>query len=154
MSDASRPPYKFDHMGLTVSDLDASVAFYRDVVGMSPISRSEPRRHGEWFEILTEHRGSVVQTAHLVLGAFKLQLVQYHEAGMGELALEHAAVGCPHLCIAVDDVGARHGLASDRAELRATPIVRVLDGPARSFYVRDPDGVPVELIQHGEPEPT
>ena len=136
-----------NHVGLTVRDLTTSFSFYVDVVGMEFESRSPPRLHGEWFDTLTENRDAVIESVHLRLGEFTLQLVQYHAGGGETLQLEHASIGNPHLCLTVDDIDARHARLADQDRHRATPIVKILGGPMRSFYVRDPDGVPVEFLQ-------
>jgi catechol 2,3-dioxygenase-like lactoylglutathione lyase family enzyme len=133
-----------NHVGLTVSDLDASVEFYRDVVGFELFSR----RHmsGEWFDTLTHNHGAQIEVAMLRLGAFVLQLVQYHAAGGEPLALAHHNVGNPHLCINVEDVDARRAAIVATGRYAPTPIVDILGLGIRSFYIADPDGVPVELL--------
>jgi len=83
----------------------------------------------------------------LRLAEFSLQLVQYHAAGGETLPLAHHNVGNPHLCIDVDDVDARHERISTSAACDPTPIVDIMGTGIRSFYVHDPDGVPVELLQ-------
>jgi catechol 2,3-dioxygenase-like lactoylglutathione lyase family enzyme len=133
-----------NHVGLTVSSLDASVAFYRDVVGFELFSRR--RMQGEWFDTLTHNSGADIEVAMLRLGTFVLQLVEYHAAGGDRLALAHHHVGNPHLCIDVDDVDARHAAIVVSGCHEPTPIVDILGLGHRSFYVVDPDGVPVELL--------
>jgi len=83
----------------------------------------------------------------LQLGDFTLQLVQYHAAGGVPLPLAHHNVGSPHLSIEVDDVDARHRRISASGVHNPTPIVDIMRTGIRSFYVDDPDGVPVELLQ-------
>jgi catechol 2,3-dioxygenase-like lactoylglutathione lyase family enzyme len=135
-----------NHMGLTVSDIDRSIVFYRDVVGFEEPTHRR-RMQGEWFDTLTHNRGADIDTAYLRLGSFTLQLVQYHAAGGAPLELSHHRVGNPHLCIDVDDVDARHARITASGRHRPTPIVDIMGTGIRSFYVEDPDGVPVELLQ-------
>ena len=78
---------------------------------------------------------------------FTLQLVQYHVSGGEKLPLAHHNVGNPHLCIEVDDVDARHEKIAGLGRHDPTPIVDIMGTGIRSFYVHDPDGVPVELLQ-------
>ena len=52
-----------NHVGLTVSDLDASTAFYVDTVGMQVSSRS--RTGGDWFDTLTSNEGAVIDVVML-----------------------------------------------------------------------------------------
>jgi catechol 2,3-dioxygenase-like lactoylglutathione lyase family enzyme len=76
-----------------------------------------------------------------------LQLVQYHEAGIGEPVTCHSRVGNLHLSFDVDDVEAKHAQLRERPELRATAVVQLPVDGYKSFYVRDPDGVPVGFIE-------
>jgi catechol 2,3-dioxygenase-like lactoylglutathione lyase family enzyme len=134
-----------NHMGLTVSDIERSLAFYRDTVGMKPEYRT--RIAGEWFDTLTHNRGAEIDVAQLTLGGFSLQLVQYLAAGGERLPLGHNQVGNPHLCIDVEDVDAKRRAVVAAGGLDPTPIVDIMGGGTRSFYVADPDGVPVEFLQ-------
>jgi catechol 2,3-dioxygenase-like lactoylglutathione lyase family enzyme len=135
-----------NHVGVTVTDLEASRAFYVDVVGMELVSGGF-RTGGSWFDTLTENSGAVIEAAMLSAGEMTLQLVQYHEAGNPEAATGHNRVGNLHLSFDVDDVEAKHAQLWERPELRATAIVQLPIEGYKSFYVRDPDGVPVEFIE-------
>jgi len=133
------------HVGLTVSDLDASIAFYRDVIGFTLDGRYDIA--GEWFDTLTHNQGAQLDVAMLQLGGFTLQLVAYDAGGGGRLELAHHHVGNPHLNITVDDLDARHAAITATGRCNPTPIVNIMESEIRSFYVEDPDGVPVELLQ-------
>jgi catechol 2,3-dioxygenase-like lactoylglutathione lyase family enzyme len=136
---------KPNHIGLTVTDLDASTAFYCDVVGME-IERRYPVADDAWFKTLTENPKAVVEAVMLRLDSLRLQLVRYHEGGASG-GTGHAAVGGVHLCFEVDDVDASHIALAASGLYHVGPIVRREPYGGRSFYVNDPDGVPVELEQ-------
>jgi catechol 2,3-dioxygenase-like lactoylglutathione lyase family enzyme len=85
-----------NHVGITVTDLEASRAFYVDVVGMELVLRGF-RTGGEWFDTLTENSGAVIDAALLSAGEMILQLVQYHVAGNPEAVTGHSRVGNVHL---------------------------------------------------------
>jgi catechol 2,3-dioxygenase-like lactoylglutathione lyase family enzyme len=70
------------HVGLTVKDLQRSLAFYRDVAGMA----DGEVFHGESRELdtLTNNPGARLRGVHLKAGPFMLQLLEY-EAGGGAL---------------------------------------------------------------------
>jgi catechol 2,3-dioxygenase-like lactoylglutathione lyase family enzyme len=133
-----------NHVGITVSDLERSIPFYRDVVGMELYSRR--RMQGEWFDTLTHNSGADIDVAMLRMEGLTLQLVQYLAAGGTTLPLAHHNVGNPHLCINVEDVDAKHREATALGGLDPTPIVDILASGSRSFYVHDPDGLPVEFL--------
>ena len=133
-----------NHIGITVTDVEQSVLFYRDVVGMELYSRR--RMQGEWFDTLTHNSGADIDVAMLRMDGLTLQLVQYLAAGGDTLPLAHHNVGNPHMCVNVDDVDAKHRDATTRGGLDPTPIVDIMGLGIRSFYVHDPDGLPVEFL--------
>jgi len=67
-------------MGLCVSNLAASLAFYRDVAGFT-VQSGPYHIVGEWFDTLTWNEGADIEVAMLDLDGFTIQLVQYHAAG-------------------------------------------------------------------------
>jgi len=136
---------RLGHVGLTVNDLDASIEFYRDVIGMQLMMRLDSG--GEWFDELTRNRGAEIDVAMLELGGSTLQLVEYRRAGGDPAPVSHNRPGTAHLSIEVDDVDARHAAIVSSGRHHPTAIVDIAGIGARSFYVEDPDGVPVELLQ-------
>jgi catechol 2,3-dioxygenase-like lactoylglutathione lyase family enzyme len=138
-----------NHVGLTVTDLEASVAFYVDVVGMELVLPGF-RTGGPWFDTLTENSGAVIQTALLSAGDLSLQLVQYDEAGNPDARTGHNRVGNLHLSFNVEDARAKHAQLSGQSQCRATAVVELPVEGYKSFYVRDPDGVPVEFLESPE----
>jgi catechol 2,3-dioxygenase-like lactoylglutathione lyase family enzyme len=135
-----------NHVGVTVSDLEASRAFYVDVVGLELVLPGF-RTGGEWFDTLTENRGAVIDAVLLSAGEMTLQLVQYYEAGNPDAVTGHNRVGNLHLSFDVEDVEAKHAQLKEHPELRATEVVQLPVEGYKSFYVRDPDGVPVEFLE-------
>jgi len=135
-----------NHVGLTVTDLEASVAFYVDVVGMELVLPGF-RAGGQWFDTLTENSGALIEAALLSAGDLSLQLVQYHEAGNPEALTGHNRVGNLHLSFDVEDAQAKHAQLGRRPEYSATAVVELPVEGYKSFYVRDPDGVPVEFLE-------
>lgn len=134
------------HTGLTVSDLAASVEFYSDVVGMTV--SSEFVGHNDWFDELTSNPGAELKVAHLRLGKFELQLIEYVAGGQDEAAvIAHNRIGSPHLCFLVTDVEAKFTQVAERGDVTITSKVTDIAAGARSFYTEDPDGVPVEFVQ-------
>jgi catechol 2,3-dioxygenase-like lactoylglutathione lyase family enzyme len=132
-------------MGLCVQDLRASLTFYTEVAGFTV--RIAPRRiAGEWFDALTRNEGAEIEVAMVELGPFTLQLVQYHAAGASPISPGHNHPGNPHLSINVVDVDAKHAEVVASGQHHPTSIVDINGAGARSFYVADPDGMPVEFI--------
>ena len=118
-----------DHVGLTVADLDASLRFYRDGLGLVVL------RTGEQGD---------ARVRFAVIRAGEQELNVFERAGAGP-SDTNGVTGMDHFCLSVeapsiDDVIARlrgAGLAIARG-----PVER---RSATSVFVHDPDGVRVEL---------
>jgi catechol 2,3-dioxygenase-like lactoylglutathione lyase family enzyme len=117
-----------DHVVLNVADLERSLAFYCDELGL------EPERVDEW------RRGEVPFPSVRVDAGTILDL----------LAAPRTGVNADHLCLVVEPV--------DLAAVKESGRFVVLDGPATRFgaqgngtslYVADPDGNTVELRHYG-----
>ena len=120
-----------DHTNLRVRDLDASLGFYRDVLGLEPFGLEE------------YHRGERPIVSLRVTEQFILHLTPDPE-------FEHGSTGgYDHLALVVEDANpdelAEHLRKSDvEIEKEFESISGALgEGPA--LYVRDPDGYRVEL---------
>jgi len=135
------------HVGLTVKNLERSVAFYRDVAGMKEHEWRMMNVSSNEFDTLTNNPGAELKVAHLTLGSFMLQLIEYVAGGGTTLDLHHNNVGSPHLCIYVPDVEAKYKELQQRGDVTITSSLVQIAPTMRSFYTEDPDGVPVEFLQ-------
>jgi lactoylglutathione lyase len=143
-----------NHAGITVSSIEASREFYENVVGME-FYRKGSGSSGEWYDTLTENTGAVSSAVMLKSDDFLLQLVEYHEGGNPDSVAGHHRTGNVHFCINVPDVEAKYAEITALGKYHCTPMVDLPGGGLRvdgmrSFYVRDPDNIPVEFLQMPE----
>lgn len=121
---------RLDHLVLTVADIDATVAFYTDVLGMSHVVFDEGR-------------------VALHFGTSKINL---HRAGHEfEPRAARATPGSADLCFVVDDDldSVRAQLAAKGVTVEKGPVLRTgANGRINSVYFRDPDGNLVELSNY------
>ncbi|MEL6219505.1 MAG: VOC family protein [Pseudomonadota bacterium] len=116
-----------DHLVLTVADVDRTVAFYRDHLGMREVAFGEGRRA-------------------LAFGSQKINL---HQAGWEfEPKAERPIPGSADLCFLVStpvaDLAAR--LEAAGVPVIDGPVPRTgATGPLTSIYLRDPDDNLIEL---------
>ena len=141
-----------DHLTITTADIERSLAFYRDLLGLGV--RTVGEVSGDAVERITGTAGARLLGASLDLGGQSLELIEYVRPG------EHhgwstAAPGSGQLGLAVDDLeGARRRLAKAGITIRSGPteVVEAATGSsARRMTVLDPDGVPVELVERSRP---
>jgi len=132
------------HYGITVSDLDRSIEFYRDTLGLD-VAMTD-RLEGEEISKQVGIDGTVLRIAHLDVEGCLLELLEYEEPGSDEPRdISNNDVGAAHFCIAVDDLEAVYdGLKAD-VEFISEPVT--LGNGAVGVYLRDPDGNPLELLE-------
>lgn len=121
---------RLDHLVLTVSDLDATMAFYTSVLGMELVTFGAGRRA-------------------LTFGVSKINL---HEAGREfEPKARQPMPGSGDLCFIVDEPIAEvmTRLAENGVAVEEGPVERSgATGRIMSCYLRDPDGNLLELSNY------
>jgi catechol 2,3-dioxygenase-like lactoylglutathione lyase family enzyme len=139
-------------VGMTVRDLDASVEWYRDVLGFTLVEESEDV--GPAVEQLTGVFGVRSRTARMSLGQETIELTQYL-APEGRSIPEDSRSNdrwFQHIAIVVRDIGDAY------RHLRAHKVRHASTGPQTlpawntnaagisAFYFKDPDGHVLEVI--------
>jgi lactoylglutathione lyase len=139
------------HFALTVSQMDRSIAFYRDLFGLEVLSDREVDR--DYVEQITAVPGAHVRIVHLVGYGRQVELLQYLAPPGADRARALQDVGSAHLCFQSDDLDADvERLRSAEVTFRSMP-VETTSGPnrgGRGIYVEDPDGNAVEVVQLAE----
>ncbi len=150
----------FDHVALAVGDLDTSIAFYRDVLGLRV--RDRGRIEPELIERMTGVPDAVVDFADIEAGSRVLELLEYRSPAPRPSPRPGGRLGGVHVALRVEDARAVHGrlLAAGMAPF-SEPVLLPDDGTdwsgALVFYVRDPDGVLLEIVERAAeagPAPT
>jgi lactoylglutathione lyase len=122
---------RIGHIALRAKDIDASVAFYRDILGMEEAFRM----HNE---------GGKLSTIYLCLAPG--QFIEIFPDGLVERKIENDTIGYSHLCIEVED--AAQTLETLRA--KGMSVDRELQtglSKCRMFWTHDPDGNRIEFME-------
>jgi catechol 2,3-dioxygenase-like lactoylglutathione lyase family enzyme len=139
------------HVGLTVLDIERSVHFYRDVLGLHLIRRRSA--DADYLGRQTGYQGVRLEAASFQLsaaGELRLELVQYvtHAGGPADTATNRA--GNTHICFQVDDIQrAYDALRAQGVQFRSAPVA-ITSGPNQGgygVYLSDPDDYTIELFQ-------
>src|SRR6266571_2058686 len=123
----------FSHIGISVVDLDRSVAFYTTVLG---------------FQIRFEARGEAWGRVGLGVDAMMLELFSPHPTGQALEPIDMlypAPYGRPKIALTVADVDA----AYDELIQRGIPVIGPpsATGKSKVIFVLDPDGTLIQLHQ-------
>ena len=141
----------FFHGGINVADLDRSLGFYRDVLGLDVLWErvfAEPYI----FEIIGQH-AEQVRAAYLRVPGSEtvLELLEYRPAAPPTPRPAPMDGGRGHLCFYVADSQAAYdAVVASGLTPRSRAPVPIVAGPnagALNFYVDDPDGYGIELFQ-------
>jgi catechol 2,3-dioxygenase-like lactoylglutathione lyase family enzyme len=139
------------HAGVTVSNLDRALAFYRDVLGLEVFFTAE--RGDDTIGEIVGYPGAKIKLAFCGVpgDSARIELLEYLEPRGDGADGETFRPASGHVCFVVDDIEALYRRIVDASFTpRSTAPVTIAEGPnagARAFYVRDPDGYTVELFQ-------
>lgn len=123
-----------EHVNLTVSDLEQSIRFYRELLGFEV----------RWRGTLSDGQPA----AHVgdLTGDRQCYLALFQASQPGRASEDYGRAGLNHVGFVVDDLDAM------RVRLAALGVEPHLEGdyePGRRLYFHDPSGVEVELVEYG-----
>lgn len=145
------------HININCSNLDRSMHFYRDLIGLTPQSHTKPEpQQGDGFGL----PGRVVWDAYLLhddraQAGPAIDLLEWQTPKpVGRPHPEANHLGFMRVCLAADDLDALHAkLTAAGIATRSAPIeVPVLgDQSVRFFCCDDPDGSCIEFVERPGP---
>jgi glyoxylase I family protein len=148
MADRHPDGNRFTHVGICVSDLERSVAFYRDVLGFAEVARRLNITDAGSANLL-DFPDMDVELVYLERDGIRVELLWYRvpesEADGGRRAMNR--VGLTHLAFRVGDLDdlCRRIEAGGGTVLPSTTATFAQGN--RGIMTLDPDGTRVELIE-------
>lgn len=141
------------HIGITVSDLNRAIDFYRDILGLELVAQTQMQ--GAETDKLFQRSHCVVKLAYLRgnenIAAPTIELLAFD----GETQKARADLARPsisEICFAVQDIDAMYQhLLVHNVECLSPP--QFFDfshdglGKSKAIYFRDPDGTILELME-------
>jgi glyoxylase I family protein len=149
----SNKPFRIisaDHTGITVSNLERSLAFWRDVLGFE-LSHTA-HQTGELAKEITGVANAEIKLAVLKApGGHKIELLEYlAPADRKRTNLRPCDVGSVHVALLIHDLDAvleQIAVSGWKAAGKPQTLTRGPNAGKRVVYVRDPDGTTIELMQ-------
>ncbi len=138
------------HTSFTIADLDKSLTFFRDVMGLEVVFTRD--LNADYFGQIVGHPGAWVKAALLRIpnSSHHIELFQYLIPMGTPVDPRPCDPGSSHLALLTDDLPALHATLSERGAKFASPPVEITAGPNRgayAVYLRDPNGILIEFFQ-------
>lgn len=144
---------RLHHTGYTVANLERSLEFYCDLLGCEVLAKQE--KQGGYLAEIVGYPDAHVRMAHLRAPASEhvIELFEYLAPSSRQASaarLEPCDVGTSHICFVVEDIHATYDrLLAAGVEFFSGPVEidTGINTGGQGIYVRDPDGIPMELFQ-------
>jgi catechol 2,3-dioxygenase-like lactoylglutathione lyase family enzyme len=139
------------HTSFTVTDLDRSIGFYRDILGMKLVWDSSElgiEFRGPESDRMTGCPGTEQRIAFMSIGGDLIELVQYTPLGKPLADNQASDTGSGHVCFLTKTIQELYErLSAKGMQIHCEPQAV---GAAKVMYFRDPDGIILEAME-GEP---
>jgi catechol 2,3-dioxygenase-like lactoylglutathione lyase family enzyme len=140
------------HTSYTVSDLNKTLPFYRDLMGFEVV-HERPEIVLEYWRAVVGFPDAVARDAVLRIPGTThfLELIEYkNPRGVAQNVMPNNP-GSSHVCYLVDDLQAMHArLKEAGVQFISKEPIYLDQGPNKggwSLYMKDPDGIVIELFQ-------
>jgi len=136
------------HHSIAVSNLDKSIRFYRDTLGMKLMFTGESS--GEELSKGVGVKGASLKLAVLEGGNSSIELIQYVTPKGKPYDRLPCDVGTMHIGFLVSDVHKMYDDLMKKGIKFNTPPSEITEGPMKGWiwtYFKDPDGAQLELVE-------
>jgi len=149
----AQPVHAVDSIGITVTNLERSIAFYQTVLGFEPVARETLA--GPELERVYGVFGMRAETARMRLGEESIELMQFltphgrpipPDSRSNDRWFQHVAI----IVADMDEAYARlreHGVEHASSGPQRLPDWNPNAGGIEAFYFRDPDGNHLEILE-------
>jgi len=141
--------FRFNHTAFVVRDLDRTIGFFKDLIGLELLSRAP--REPKLIEDMTGLSAADLEIAYLHGFGHSIELIHYKApANRGGGLPRIYQDGAGHLAIDVDDAEAAVAAAEEFGLHRVGEIITIDQGPnagRKVVYLQSDDGLSIEFIE-------
>jgi catechol 2,3-dioxygenase-like lactoylglutathione lyase family enzyme len=136
-----------NHVGISVSDLDRSIAFYKDMLGME-LAGPIVAFAGPLFEQVMALENPQGRIGFLSNGSLQIELFEFHHPTPAPKDPNYSVAdrGISHFCVEVTDLAATYERLLAAGVRFHCPVLKFPSG-IQATYGRDPDGNVFELLE-------
>ena len=134
------------HVGIVVSDMEKSIHFYKDLLGLRVIRETD--ESGKYVDDILSLNNARVKTAKLGSDEGSLVELLYFVSPKGS-PVKRSIVdyGCSHVAFLVEGIEAEYERLKGQGVIFNSPPKTSPDGFANVVFCSDPDGTVIELVE-------
>ena len=134
------------HTGIVVADLEASLHFYRDLLGFQIAKQMEEA--GDYIDNISSLRHVKVTTVKMTSPFGQMiELLKYHSHPAEQKTREICEIGISHIAFTVDDLDIEYENLKNKGIQFNSPPQLSPDGYAKVTFCRAPEGTLIELVE-------
>ena len=134
------------HTGIVVADIEASLYFYRNLLGFQVAKQMEEA--GDYIDNISSLRNVKVTTVKLTSPSGQMiELLKYHSHPAEQKMREICEIGISHIAFTVDDLDFEYERLKDKGIQFNSPPQLSTDGYAKVTFCRAPEGTLIELVE-------
>ncbi|WP_440771448.1 VOC family protein [Natronorubrum sp. DTA28] len=137
------PSLSAHHVGITVDDLEQTLPFYRDVLGLDVADRFSV--DGEAFSDAVGVDDASGEFAHLEADGIRIELIEYEPEAPDSPAAGLNQPGATHIGLAVDDLDSFYAGLPDDVSTISEP--RTTASGTSIVFLHDPEGNLIEVLE-------
>lgn len=140
------------HTGITVKNLENSVKFYRDIVGLELVLPPTEEIKSEDTDKGIGLNGITLRVAVFKVGNSSLELLEYKspESQLKE-SIKANDLGAMHVAFEVEDIYEKKAEMEKQGVVFNSEPMIIEEGPLKGWkwvYFKDPDGITMELVEY------
>jgi catechol 2,3-dioxygenase-like lactoylglutathione lyase family enzyme len=135
-----------NHIGISVTDIERSIAFYRDMFGMEQLCDVFPFG-GEQYEAIMDIPGVTGRMCMIGKGALNLELFEFDGSKAKDPEYPVSDRGISHFGFEVEDIAATYDKLRAAGTRIHSPVITFNQGSMKAAYCRDPDGNVFEILE-------
>jgi catechol 2,3-dioxygenase-like lactoylglutathione lyase family enzyme len=134
------------HVGIMVSDMEKSLKFYRDLLGLKVKSLVD--EEGEFLDNMLAHENVKNKVAKLYAknGNALIELIDSRSYA-NKKDRDFFTIGASHFSLTVDDLEKTYDYLVKNGVKFTAPPQQTPDRFAKVTFCEDPDGTPIELVE-------